>query len=72
MSKRLNLGAVSQPVLKTMHRDDEDGVFSMSLRDMPVRARNKFKRLKKEGKITGSMNEYMRRAFMSQLDRDDM
>lgn len=46
--------------------------FSMSLRSMPVSARDKFKRLKAEGKITGSMNDYLRRAFIEQLKRDDI
>lgn len=46
--------------------------FSMSLRAVPVAARDKFKRLKDEGKITGSMNDYLRRAFIEQLKRDDV
>ena len=50
----------------------EKTTFNMSLRDMPVAVRDKFKRMKNEGKITGSMNDYMRRAFMEQLKRDDV
>nr|AKN36213.1 hypothetical protein [Vibrio splendidus] len=46
--------------------------FDMSLRKMPKALREKFKRLKAEGKVTGSMNDYMRRAFMEQLKRDDI
>lgn len=46
--------------------------FDMSLRNMPKALREKFKRLKAEGKTTGSMNDYMRRAFMEQLKRDDI
>lgn len=69
---RINLGAINKPALTTTVKDDENGVFSMSLRDMPIRARNQFKRLKKEGKITGSMNDYMRKAFMEKLERDEL
>ena len=71
---RINLGSIKTPALTTTTKEDEAdfGTFSMSLRDMPKRARTHFKRLKKEGKITGSMNDYMRRAFILQLERDDM
>lgn len=69
---RINLGNINKPALTTTKNDEELGVFSMSLREMPKRARSQFKRMKNEGKITGSMNDYMRRAFIYQLDRDDM
>lgn len=51
---------------------EEKTTFDMSLRNMPKALREKFKRLKAEGKITGSMNDYMRRSFMEQLKRDDI
>lgn len=51
---------------------EEKTTFDMSLRNMPKALRDKFKRLKAEGKTTGSMNDYMRRAFMDQLKRDDI
>jgi hypothetical protein len=51
---------------------EEKTTFDMSLRNMPKALREKFKRLKTEGKVTGSMNDYMRRAFMEQLKRDDI
>ena len=70
---RINLGSIKTPALTTTKEDEADfGTFSMSLRDMPKRARAQFKRLKNEGKVTGSMNDYMRRAFILQLERDDM
>lgn len=70
---RMNLGKISKPALTTTQTESEDlGTFSMSLREMPKRARSQFKRMKVEGKITGSMNDYMRRAFMNQLERDDV
>ena len=71
---RINLGSIKTPALTTTTKEDEAdfGTFSMSLRDMPKRARTQFKRLKNEGKVTGSMNDYMRRAFILQLERDDM
>lgn len=46
--------------------------FSMSLRDMPIAARDKFKRLKEEGKVTGSFNNYLRQAVLDKLKQDDI
>ena len=56
----------------TTQSAEEKTTFDMSLRNMPKALREKFKRLKAEGKTTGSMNDYMRRAFMEQLKRDDI
>ncbi len=70
---RINIGNINKPALTTTQSEDDDiGTFNMSLRDMPKRARSQFKRMKMEGKITGSMNDYMRRAFILQLERDDV
>lgn len=51
---------------------EEKTTFSMSLRDMPIAARDKFKRLKKEGKVTGSFNNYLRQAVIERLKKDDI
>ncbi len=58
--------------VETASASEEKTTFDMSLRNMPKALREKFKRLKSEGKVTGSMNDYMRRAFMEQLKRDDI
>lgn len=50
----------------------EKTTFSMSLRDMPIAARDKFKRLKEEGKVTGSFNNYLRQAVIEKLKQDDI
>tara|TARA_B110000003_G_C16511139_1_gene481270 strand:- start:42 stop:257 length:216 start_codon:yes stop_codon:yes gene_type:complete len=63
---------VTEPKLSATHeKTAEKTTFNMSLRDMPVAARERFKQMKMEGKITGSMNDYMRRAFIEMLKRDD-
>ena len=66
------LKPLDNPALVTSKEETETGYFSMSLRLMPKAARAKFKRLKTEGKVTGSMNDYMRTAFLEKLNRDDI
>lgn len=73
MNKRINLASIAatdEPAMVTTTKEDS-GYFSMSLRLMPKAAREKFKRLKREGKVTGSMNDYMRTAFLEKLNKDD-
>jgi|GEM_PF-2774587 len=55
--------------VNTMEMDH--ATFNMSLRKMPVALRKRFKKLKSEGKVIGSMNDYMKRAFLDALKRDD-
>ncbi|WP_367971727.1 hypothetical protein RJD38_22175 (plasmid) [Vibrio scophthalmi] len=74
MTKR-SIGKTEEAKLSTVETAsvaEEKTTFDMSLRNMPKALREKFKRLKYEGKVTGSMNDYMRRAFMEQLKRDDI
>jgi hypothetical protein len=50
----------------------EKQFFNMTLKDMPVASRTKFKRLKAEGKVTGSFNAYLRQAVIDKLNKDDV
>lgn len=50
----------------------EKTTFSMSLPNMPVAIRTKFKKLKVEGKVAGSFNAYLRQAVIDKLKQDDI
>jgi len=50
----------------------EKVTFNMSLTNMPIACRDKFKRLKDEGKVSGSFNAYLRQAVIDKLKRDDI
>lgn len=50
----------------------EKTMFNMSLPNMPVACRDKFKRLKVEGKVSGSFNAYLRQAVIDKLKIDDI
>ena len=50
----------------------EKTTFNMSLPNMPIACRDKFKRLKAEGKVSGSFNAYLRQAVIDKLKIDDI
>jgi len=50
----------------------EKTTFNMSLPNMPIACRDKFKKLKAEGKVTGSFNAYLRQAVIDKLKIDDI
>ena len=50
---------------------DQKEIFNMSLRSVPCFLRDRFNKLKSEGKITGSMNAYIKNAWLEQLKKDE-
>lgn len=46
--------------------------FNMTLTNVPVSLRDKFKKLKADGKVAGSFNAYMRQAVIDKLRNDDI
>lgn len=46
--------------------------YNMTLNNVPTMLRDKFKRLKDEGKISGSFNAYIRQAIIDKLKKDDI
>lgn len=72
MSRSINYAVEdkNKPLLKAT--SEAKTTFSMSLTHMPIVLRTKFKRLKTEGKITGSFNAYLRQAVIDKLKIDDI
>jgi hypothetical protein len=66
------IGTVNQASLESSMVTTEKQFFNMTLKDMPVASRTKFKRLKAEGKVTGSFNAYLRQAVIDKLNKDDV
>jgi hypothetical protein len=54
--------------LKSNQEPEDNEIFNSLLRGIPVNARDAFKMLKKEGKVTGSMNAFIINAFIEKLD----
>jgi len=49
----------------------DNGLFNMSLQNIPVTTRALFLRLKSEGKVTGTFSAYLRDAAIRQLKNDE-
>lgn len=62
----------STAAVETALNTPEKTTFNMSLPNMPIACRDKFKRLKAEGKVTGSFNAYLRQAVIDKLKIDDV
>jgi hypothetical protein len=64
----------SESILETTKapEDAAKATYNMTLNNVPVMLRDKFKRLKNEGKITGSFNAYIRQAIIDRLKADDI
>lgn len=58
--------------VETALNTPEKTTFNMSLPNMPIACRTKFKRLKAEGKVSGSFNAYLRQAVIDKLKIDDV
>jgi hypothetical protein len=70
MAKRAINIKTNGSALKEQKSADAD-VFNMTLRKIPVSARDKFKDMKEAGKVSGSMNSYIINALIRQLQKDD-
>lgn len=68
MAKR-GIGHVEndKPVLTD---DIEDLVFNKTIRGIPSKLKQDFDRLKKQGKVHGSLNSYMVYSLAQQIERD--
>ena len=68
MKRQINIKNNSS-VLKEQKQDSE--LFNMTLRGIPTSTREKFKELKGQGKVSGSMNSYIINSLIKQLQRDE-
>lgn len=67
-----SINTVNQSSLESSMTTPEKTTFNMTLKDMPVALRTKFKKLKEEGKVSGSFNAYLRQATIDKLKIDDI
>ncbi|RJX65831.1 hypothetical protein DZ860_20945 [Vibrio sinensis] len=61
---------VSKTVLNETVLDDTEGTFDYGLKKIPKKAKRDFEELKKDGKITGSLNAYIIGSFLKRLRED--
>jgi len=67
-----DITATTQSKVETALQTPEKTTFNMTLTSMPIACRDKFKRLKIEGKVSGSFNAYLRQAVIDKLKFDDI
>jgi len=67
-----DITATTQSKVETALHTPEKTTFNMTLASMPIACRDKFKRLKVEGKVSGSFNAYLRQAVIDKLKVDDI
>lgn len=67
-----DITATTQSKVETVLHTPEKTTFNMTLTSMPIACRDKFKRLKAEGKVSGSFNAYLRQAVIDKLKLDDI
>lgn len=70
MSRNINIAIQSK--VETLLQTPEKTTFNMTLTNVPISCRNKFKKLKIEGKVSGSFNAYLRQAVIDKLKIDDV
>ena len=70
MSRNINIAIQSK--VETLLQTPEKTTFNMTLTSVPISCRNKFKKLKTEGKVSGSFNAYLRQAVIDKLKIDDV
>ena len=58
---------ISKTALNEITPKDLNGTFDYGLKKIPKKAKNDFEELKKEGKVTGSLNAYIIGAFLKRL-----
>lgn len=58
---------VSKTVLNETILNDSEGTFDYGLKKIPKKAKKDFEELKKEGRVTGSLNAYIIGAFLKRL-----
>ncbi len=58
---------VSKTVLNETISNDSEGTFDYGLKKIPKKAKKDFEELKKEGRVTGSLNAYIIGAFLKRL-----
>lgn len=66
------IGTTSDSAVETALTTPEKTTFNMSLPNMPIACRDKFKKLKAEGKVSGSFNAYLRQSVIDKLKIDDI
>ncbi|MGF1903639.1 hypothetical protein [Aliivibrio salmonicida] len=62
---------VGEAVNKMIETSTSTSTFDYGVKKIPKLAKDKFNKLKSEGKVTGSMNAYIVRALMTQLRIDE-
>jgi len=67
-----DITATTQSKVETALHTPGKTTFNMTLTSMPIACRDKFKRLKVEGKVSGSFNAYLRQAVIDKLKVDDI
>lgn len=67
-----DITTTTQSKVETVLHTPEKTTFNMTLTNMPIACRDKFKRLKIEGKVSGSFNAYLRQAVIDKLKIDDI
>jgi hypothetical protein len=68
-SIKRNIGYAAVNEAPAIIKEETKEVFNTGLRDVPVRLRERFKALKVEGKVTGSLNSFLINTALERLNQ---